>query len=66
MSDALGDGRRFRTFNVIDDHRREVLAIEIDLNLGSRRVIRVLDRLAPKREACRSGSDSITDRSSRA
>ena len=49
MSDALGDGRRFRTFNVIDDHRREVLAIEIDLNLGSRRVIRVLDRIAETR-----------------
>jgi putative transposase len=49
MSDALDDGRRFRTFNVIDDHNREVLAIEIDLNLGSRRVIRVLDRLAETR-----------------
>ena len=49
MSDALGDGRRFRTFNVIDDHRREVLAIEIDLNLGSRRVLRVLDRVAEMR-----------------
>lgn len=49
MSDALKDGRRFRTFNVIDDHNREVLAIEIDLNLGSRRVIRVLDRLAETR-----------------
>ena len=49
MSDALGDGRRFRTFNVIDDHRREVLAIEVDLNLGSRRVLRVLDRIAEMR-----------------
>jgi putative transposase len=49
MSDALSDGRRFRTFNVIDDHRRECLAIEIDLNLGSRRVIRVLDRIAELR-----------------
>ena len=49
MSDALGDGRRFRTFNVIDDHRREVLAIEVDLNLGSRRVVRVLDRIAETR-----------------
>lgn len=49
MSDALGDGRRFRTLNVIDDHNREVLAIETDLNLGSRRVIRVLDRLAETR-----------------
>jgi len=49
MSDALGDGRRFRTFNVIDDCRREALAIEIDLNLGSRRVVRVLDRIAEVR-----------------
>lgn len=30
MSDALWDGRRFRKFNVIDDCRREALAIEID------------------------------------
>ena len=32
MSDALMCGRRFRTFNVVDDCNREVLAIEIDLN----------------------------------
>lgn len=49
MSDALADGRRFRTFNVIDDHRRECLAIEIDLNLPSQRVVRVLDRIAEVR-----------------
>lgn len=49
MSDSLDDRRRFRTFNVIDDRSREVLAIEIDLNLGSNRVIRVLDRLAGSR-----------------
>lgn len=46
MSDALWDGRRFRTFNVIDDFSRECLAIEIDLNLPATRVIRVLDRIA--------------------
>jgi putative transposase len=46
MSDALWDGRRFRTFNVIDDFTREGLAIEIDLNLPASRVIRVLDRIA--------------------
>lgn len=49
MSDALIDGRRFRTFNVIDDCRREGLAIEIDLNLGGKRVVRVLDRIAEVR-----------------
>jgi putative transposase len=46
MSDALWDGRRFRTFNVLDDFTRECLAIEIDLNLPAARVIRVLDRIA--------------------
>jgi putative transposase len=46
MSDALITGRRFRTFNVVDDFNREVLAIEIDLNIPSLRVIRVLDKIA--------------------
>ena len=45
MSDSLGDGRRFRTFNVVDDYNREALAIEVDLNLPAQRVLRVLDRL---------------------
>ncbi len=42
-------GRRFRTFNVLDDFNREVLAIEIDLNLPTARVIRVLDRIVEDR-----------------
>ena len=46
MSDALWDGRVFRTFNVVDDFNREALAIEIDLNLPAQRIIRVLERLA--------------------
>ena len=46
MSDALLCGRRFRTFNVIDEFNREVLTIEIDLNLPASRVIRALDRIA--------------------
>lgn len=33
MHDALTCGRRFRTFNVVDDFNREPLAIEIDLNI---------------------------------
>ena len=45
MSDSLQCGRRFRTFNVIDDFNREALAIEIDLNLPAPRVIRVLERI---------------------
>ncbi len=46
MSDALWCGRRFRTFNVVDDFNREALAIEVDLNLPAERVVRVLDRVA--------------------
>ncbi len=39
MVDASG------RFNVIDDFNREVLAIEIDLNLPAQRVVRVLERI---------------------
>jgi len=46
MSDSLMSGQRFRTFNVLDDFSREILAIEVDTNLPSARVIRVLERIA--------------------
>lgn len=49
MHDALVCGRRFRTFNVVDDFNREALAIEIDLNIPSQRVIRGLDRIVANR-----------------
>jgi putative transposase len=45
MSDALADGRKIRTFNVIDDYNREGLAIDVDLSLPSARVIRVLEQV---------------------
>ena len=45
MSDALWSGRRFRTFNVMDDFNREVLRIEIDTSLPARRIVRALDEL---------------------
>lgn len=46
MNDALYDGRRFRTLNVVDDFNREALAIEVDRSLPAERVTRVLDRIA--------------------
>lgn len=46
MSDALWCGRRFRTFNLLDDFNREAVAIEVDLNLSAQRVVRVLERAA--------------------
>jgi len=45
MSDSLDDGRRFRTFNVLDDYNREGLGIEVDFSLPSERVIRSLERI---------------------
>lgn len=49
MHDSLICGRRFRTFNVVDDFNREALSIEIDLNLPAQRVVSVLDRIAANR-----------------
>jgi len=45
MSDALSDGRVFRTFNVIDDYNREALRIEVDVSLAAERITRVLEQL---------------------
>ena len=45
MSDQLCCGRRFRTFNVIDDFNRQVLTVEVDTSLSSSRVVRSLDQL---------------------
>jgi putative transposase len=46
MSDALQNGRRFRTINVIDDFNREALAVKAFRTLPSIRVITVLDTIA--------------------
>jgi putative transposase len=50
MSDALYNGLRFRTFNVLDDFNREALAIEIDTSLPSTRLIRVFEQLKQERD----------------
>jgi transposase InsO family protein len=43
-ADTLGDGRTFRTLNIVDDFTRECVAIEVDRSLPGLRVTRVLDR----------------------
>lgn len=45
MHDQLADGRSYRLLNVIDDYRREGLAIEAGFSLPSVRVIRVMEQL---------------------
>ena len=45
MSDALACGRRFRTFNVVDDINREALHIEVDTSINSSRLVRIFEQL---------------------
>jgi putative transposase len=45
MSDALSNGRTFRTLNVIDEFNREALWMEADTSLPAERVVRVLEQL---------------------
>lgn len=48
-SDQLSDGRRFRTFNVVDDCTRECLVIEVHRSIPGWLVARVLSRLVNER-----------------
>lgn len=45
MQDSLWNGRRFRILNILDDHNREIIAMEIDCSISSKRVVRILERL---------------------
>jgi putative transposase len=45
VSDALGDGRRFRILAVVDDFTRECLSLVADTSLSGARVARELDAL---------------------
>ena len=49
VSDALADGRKFRSLTLVDDVTRECPAIEVDVSLSGARVAAVLDRVVARR-----------------
>lgn len=66
MSDSLDNGKRFRTFNVMDDYNREGLTIEVDFSLPSARVIRALEQVIewrgkPAAIRCDNGPEYISN-----
>lgn len=65
MHDQLSEGHSYRLFNVIDDYRREGLAIEAGFTLPAIRVVRVLDypvegRSGPWLTRCDNGLEFIS------
>jgi putative transposase len=48
-SDVLHGGRTFRVLSVVDSYTRECLALEVDTNIGSHRLTRVLERIVGQR-----------------
>lgn len=65
LHDQLADGRTIRVLNVMDDHNREVLGIEVDFSLPSQRVIRALDQIIewrgkPQAIRCDNGPEYIS------
>jgi putative transposase len=46
MRDTLANGRGFRLFTLVDDCTRECPVIDVDLSLGSDRVVQALEQLA--------------------
>ena len=49
MGDALMNGKRFRTVNVLDDCNREALGIKASFSLPAERVTEFLDQIADGR-----------------
>lgn len=66
MSDNLANKRKIRSFNVIDDYKREALTINFGLSLPSSSVIHTLQQLITKRNKpkiirCDNGPEYISN-----
>ncbi len=66
MHDVLGNGVKFRSFNVIDDYNREGLNITLDTSLNAKRVVKELDQLiawrgTPRRIRVDNGPEYISE-----
>ena len=67
MQDTLINGRKFRTFNAIDDFNREVVTLDIDTSLPAIRVIRALtqaieNRGKPKKIRMDNGPEFVSNK----
>jgi len=49
VNDVLYDGRKFRTFNLIDDCSREAITQYVDFSINGIRLVRVFEELKQRR-----------------
>lgn len=49
VHDALSNGKKIRTFNIIDEYTRECLAIYVDYSIGGKKVVNILENLRKER-----------------
>ena len=62
VSDSLYNGRKFRTFNLIDDCSREAIVQHVDFSITGKRLVRLFDelkerRILPKQIVCDNGTE---------
>ena len=62
VSDALYDGRKFRTFNLIDDFSREAIVQHADFSISGVRLVRIFEeikktRCLPRQVVCDNGTE---------
>jgi putative transposase len=51
--DETADQRRLKMLNIVDEHTREALAMEVDRSMGADQVVAVIERLVSERGAPR-------------